>query len=107
VFPEDVDGYRSVATTLSPVGEVPRPNGPRPASRETINPNTARGATCTGQARARHRLLRFGHLELPQPDGQLLVTNRLSMGAYLRGIAEMPSSWGGAGKAVRRPSRRR
>jgi SpoIID/LytB domain protein len=84
VFPDDAAGYRLVTAQLTGTKEVP-PAQPVPSRRlQTINPNTSEP-----------NLYGFGHLEFAAADdGQLLLTNRLAMGAYLRGLAEMPSSWG-------------
>jgi SpoIID/LytB domain protein len=84
VFPDDVDGYLRVTAQLTAPTDVP-PAQPVPTRRlQTINPNTSEP-----------NLYGFGHLEFAAADdGQLLLTNRLAMGAYLRGLAEMPSSWG-------------
>lgn len=39
----------------------------------------------------------FGWLEYRAEDGGLHVTNRIALGDYLRGLGEVPSSWGSSG----------
>jgi SpoIID/LytB domain protein len=84
VFPDDAAGYRLATAQLTGRTEVPPAESVPTRRLQTINPNTSEP-----------NLYGFGHLEFAAADdGQLLLTNRLAMGAYLRGLAEMPSSWG-------------
>jgi SpoIID/LytB domain protein len=88
-------GNGRVEVRLTPPDVVPPAE--RPTVRVTsVNPSGGRGTNCAGTTATGRACYGFGHLEFRGASSQLLVTNRLSMGAYLRGLGEVPSSWGNA-----------
>ena len=64
-------------------------------------PDAVPGSRASTHVRAAHpsgtRAYGYGRIVFDGSDNELRMVNRLSMAAYLRGIAEVPSSWGAHG----------